>query len=80
MAILVFSSGDCFVLVAALMNMGACLMENGQFEKALLLLERGLSINRENLPGEHLDLASGEIIQTMQDFMTYTTRNELVAS
>ena len=37
-------------------------MENSQFEKALPLLERCLSINRENLPGNHLHLANGEII------------------
>ena len=37
-------------------------MDNGQFEKALPLLERSLSIMRENLPGEHLDLANGEIV------------------
>ena len=37
-------------------------MDNGQFEKALPQLERSLSINRRNLPGDHLDLANGEII------------------
>ena len=37
-------------------------MENGQFEKALPLLERCLSIRRDNLQGDHLDLADGEII------------------
>jgi tetratricopeptide (TPR) repeat protein len=38
-------------------NLGHTLMENGQFEEALPLLETCLSINRENLPEEHFDLA-----------------------
>ena len=49
-------------MVAALGNLGQCLMDNGQFEKALPLLERSLSIRREHLPGDHLDLADGKII------------------
>ena len=48
-------------MVAALGNLGHCLMENGQFERALLLLERTLSIRREYLPGGHFDLANGKI-------------------
>ena len=48
--------------MAAILNLGRCLIENDQFEKALPLLERSLSIMRENLPGDHLDIASGEII------------------
>ena len=48
--------------MAALLNMGVSLMLNGQFEKALPLLERSLSVMRENLPGDHLDLARGGII------------------
>ena len=49
-------------MVVALGNLGHCLMENGQFEKALALLERSLSISREHLPGDHFDLADGKII------------------
>ena len=37
-------------------------MENGQFEKALPLLEISLASMRENLPGDHLDMANGEKI------------------
>ena len=37
-------------------------MENGQFEEALPLLERSLSVMREHLPGDHVRLANGEII------------------
>ena len=43
-------------------NMAGCLMENGQLEEALPLLERSLSVMREHLPGDHVHLASGEII------------------
>ena len=43
-------------------SMAWCLMENGQLEEALPLLERSLSITREHLPGDHVDLAKGEII------------------
>ena len=49
-------------MVVALENLGQCLMDNGQFEKALPLLERSLSISREHLPGDHLNLAHGKII------------------
>ena len=48
-------------------------MGNGQFNIAFSLLERSLSAMKENLPGEHLDLANGEIICTVQclrDFMS----------
>ena len=59
-------------------------MENIQFEKALPLLERSLSINRENLPGNHLELANGEIICILQcvteRFMTTNRLDELIAS
>ena len=48
--------------MAALANLGQCLMQNGQCEKALPLLERCLSISREHLPGDHVDMASGEIV------------------
>ena len=48
--------------MAALVNLGHCLMVNGQCEKALPLLERCLSINREHLPGDHVDIAMGEIV------------------
>ena len=57
-------------------------MDNGQFEKALPLLERTLSIMRENLPGEHLDLANGEIaciLLCWMDFMINSRRNELIS-
>ena len=37
-------------------------MVNGQFEEALPLLERSLSVMREHLPGDHVELARGEII------------------
>ena len=37
-------------------------MEDGQFKRALPLLERSLSIRREHLPVDHLDLADGKII------------------
>ena len=37
-------------------------MMNGQFDKALPLLERSLSLRRENLPGDHVDLTHGEIV------------------
>jgi hypothetical protein len=37
-------------------------MENGQFEKALPVLERALSIMRQHLPIHHYDLAQGEMI------------------
>ena len=47
--------------MAALGNLGWCLMENGQSERALPLLERSLHIKRENLPEDHFDLAHGEI-------------------
>ena len=63
------------------MNMGQCLMDNGQYEKALPLLERTLSIRRENLPGEHLDLANGEIaciLLCWMDFMSNSRRNEWI--
>ena len=53
-------------------------MGNGQFNRALPLLERSLSIMKENLPGEHLDLKNGEIICTVQrlrDFMSNSKRN-----
>ena len=56
-------------------------MDNGQFEKALPLLERSLSIMRENLPREHLDLAHGEIaciLLCWMDFMINSRRNELI--
>ena len=56
-------------------------MNNGQFEKALPLLERSLSIMRENLPGEHLNLANGEIVCILlcwMDFMINSRRNELI--
>ena len=43
-------------------NMAKCLMDNGQPEEALPLLERSLSVMREHLPGDHVDLARGEII------------------
>ena len=48
--------------MVALSNMGYCLVTNGQHEKALPLLERGLSIVREHLPGNHMDVANGETI------------------
>ena len=53
-------------------------MGNGQFNRALPLLERSLSIMKENVPGGHLDLANGEIICTLQclrDFMSNSKRN-----
>ena len=56
-------------------------MDNGQFEKALPLLERSLSIMRENLPREHLDLAHGEIaciLLCWMDFMINSRRNEWI--
>ena len=56
-------------------------MDNGQFEKALPLLERSLSIMRENLPGEHLNLAKGEIVCILlcwMDFMINSRRNEWI--
>ena len=37
-------------------------MENGQLEEALPLLERSLSVMREHLPGDHVELAKGEMI------------------
>ena len=43
-------------------NMAGCLMDNGQVEEALPLLEMRLSIMREHLPGDHVDFARGEII------------------
>ena len=43
-------------------NMAWCLMDNGQVEEALPLLERSLSIMREHLPGDHVDLAMGELL------------------
>ena len=49
-------------MVVALGNLGDCLMKDGQFKRALALLERSLSIRREHLPGDHLDLADGKII------------------
>ena len=49
-------------MVVALKNLGCCLMDDGQFKRALPLLERSLSISREHLPGDHLDLAHGKII------------------
>ena len=48
-------------------------MENGQFEEALPLLERSLSIMRDHLPGDHVELAKGEIIRILlyqRDCMT----------
>ena len=45
-----------------MLNMAGCLMDNGQFEEALPLLERSLSVMREHLPGDHVELAKGEII------------------
>ena len=68
-------------LVAALANMGSCLMENGQFDRALLLLKRSLSINRENLPKGHLNLAPGEIFCILlcwRDFMSNVEMNQLL--
>ena len=49
-------------MVVVLKNLGDCLMKDGQFKRALPLLERSLSISREHLPGDHLDLAHGKII------------------
>ena len=57
-------------------------MDNGQFEKALPLLERSLSIKRQNLPREHLDLANGEIaciLLCWMEFMSNSRRNELIS-
>ena len=48
--------------MVALGNLGCCLMDDSQFKRALPLLERSLSISREHLPGDHLDLARGKII------------------
>ena len=48
--------------MTALSNMGYCLVANGQHEKALPVLERCLSIIREHLPGDHMDVAKGETV------------------
>ena len=64
--------------MAAILNLGCCLMETGQFEKALPLLERSLSIMRENLPGDHLDLATGEIICILLEIECICYENEMI--
>ena len=50
-------------------------MKEGQFQKALPLLERSLSIRRENLPGDHLDLANGEIICVLLEIECFCYEN-----
>ena len=55
-----------FVVLAAMINMGLCLMRNGQHEKAFPLLERSLAILREHLPTDHWHVAVGEIIIFMK--------------
>ena len=52
--------------MAALGNLGECLMQSGQFEKALPVLERSLSVRRQSLPEDHLDLAHGDLICIIQ--------------
>ena len=49
-----------------MMNMGSCLMENGQHEKAFSLLERSLATMREHLPTDHWHVAACEIIIFMK--------------
>ena len=51
-----------FVLLAALGNLGLVLVASGQSDEALPLMKRCLSISREHLSGNHLDLAEGEIV------------------
>ena len=54
-------------------NMAGCLMDNGQLEEALPLLERSLSVRREHLPGDHVEMAFGEMISILlyqRDCMT----------
>jgi hypothetical protein len=48
--------------MTALQYMGYCLINNGEYERALPILNRCLSIRRDNLPEDHIDLAIGEFI------------------
>ena len=65
--------------MAALANLGWSLMTNGEFEKALSLLENCLSIRREHLPGDRMDLANSEIVFTILGWLhDISRRNELV--
>ena len=58
--------------MTALANLGWSLMTNGEFEKAL-------SIRREHLPGDHMDLANSEIVFTILGWLhDISRRNELV--
>ena len=53
-------------------------MKNGQLEKALPLLERSLSIRRENLPGDHLDIARGETICILLEIECICYETEMI--
>ena len=49
-----------------MMNMGSCLIDNGQHKEAFPLLERSLAIKREHFPTDHFTVAVGEIIIFMK--------------
>ena len=51
-----------FIVSAAMTNMGVCLTQNAQYEKAFPFLEKSLAIKRKHLPPDHYDVALGEII------------------
>ena len=55
-----------FVVLAVMMDMGSCLIQNEQHEKAFPLLERSLAIKREHFPTDHCCVAVGEIIIFMK--------------
>lgn len=50
------------LLHSVMVNLGHCLIDTGDFVSALEILEEALTVLRQCRPGDHRDVAHGELI------------------